>query len=205
SVGTQFDVDTPTDVLLLSYAQTLGAFTRQFLAGAPLDSQHVDRLLPHLTQRESELLVFGRVASEIWQYFSTQVACRTRLVSEERGMIASGREARGEARSLLGFLFDAWGIKRTFESLGELCTAALLDLRVLLAHRHAQVSAHDRFNADLLRPDLIADEWLRAFTLAALHARIPIVLGGHSLVCGGLYLLSEAAWKDFPPLLPSLR
>ncbi len=199
TVGTQFDVDTPTDVLLLTYGKNLGAHTRKFLDGAQLDTTHIERLLPHLTQRESELFVFGRVAGEVWQYFSTQIACRTRLLSEERGMIASGRETRGEARSLLGYLLDAYGVARALELLGELGTAALLDLRVLLAHRHIKASASDRFNADLLRPDLIDDDWLREFTRAVQSARMPIILGGHSLVCGGLYLLVEAAWRNFPP------
>lgn len=199
TVGTQFDVDTPTDVLLLGYGKGLGEHTRRFLDEAKLDTAHIERLLPHLTKRESELLVSGRVAGEVWQYFSTQIACRTRLLSEERGMIASGREARGEARSLLGFLFDAYGVERAFALLGELCTAALMDVRVLLAHRKLKPSARDRFNADLLRPDLIHDAWLREFTQAAMCARVPVVLGGHSLVCGGLYLLIDAAWKDFPP------
>ncbi|MEP7199203.1 MAG: hypothetical protein ABI874_05225, partial [Chloroflexota bacterium] len=189
TLGTQFDVDTPTDVLLLRYAKNLGAHTRAFLDATPLDTAHVERLLPHLTQRTSELLVSGRVAAEVWRYFETQIACRTRLLSEERGLLASGREARGEARSLLGFLFDTHDSAAAFALLGELCTATLIDARVLLAHRRIKSSAHDRFNADLLRPELIANDWLRDFTAAAIRAPMPVILGGHSLVCGGLYLL----------------
>ena len=203
TAGTQFDVDTPTDVLLLSYAKLLGRHTRAGLAAQPANTAHIERLLPHLTQRESELFVFGRVATEVWRYFETQIACRTRLVSEERGLVASGREARGEARSLLGYLFDTVGIARAFELIAELGTAALIDLRVLLAHRGLSLPAADRFNADLLRADRIHDPWLREFTQAATQARIPLIVGGHSLVCGGLYLLAEAAWRDFPPAASS--
>jgi len=152
-----------------------------------------------LTQHEPELLVCGRVSGEIWLHFEKNISCRTRLISEERGLVASGREARGEARSLLGFLFDAHRPRRAFEMLSELCTGALIDTRVLLAHRRLKPSAHDRFNADLFRPDRIRDPWLREFTQAAMDAPVPVILGGHSLVCGGLYLLTEAAWKDFPP------
>jgi hypothetical protein len=199
TAGTQFDVDTPTDVILLSYGQDLGPRTRAYLERVRPGTAHVERLLPQLTQRAAELFVYGRVAAEVWRYFETQVACRTRLLSEERGMLASGREGRGEARSLLGFLFDAYGTERAFELLGEICTSALIDVRVLLAHRRIKASAHDRFNADLFRPDEIHDRWLREFTTAAMRAPIPVVLGGHSLVCGGLYLLIEAAWRDFPP------
>jgi hypothetical protein len=135
----------------------------------------------------------------VWRYFETQIACRTRLLSEERGLVASGREARGEARSMLGFLFDAYGSMQAFELLAQLGTAALIDLRVLLAHRKLSLPAADRFNADLFRADRIQDPWLREFTQAAMRAPFPVILGGHSLVCGGLYLLAEAAWRDFPP------
>jgi hypothetical protein len=199
TVGTQFDVDTPIDVVLLGYSKNLGPQTRAMLERLSPDPKHVERLLPHLTQRTSELLIFGRLAGDVMRYFETQIACRTRSLSEERGLLASGREARGEARSLLGFLFDAYGVERGFGLLGEICTAAVLDVRVLLAHRKIRASAHDRFNADLLRWEEIGEPWLREFTAAAARAPIPVILGGHSLVCGGLYLLVEAAWRDYPP------
>jgi hypothetical protein len=199
TVGTQFDVDTPIDVVLLGYSKNVGPQTRAALEHLSPDRAAVERLLPHLTQRTSELLIFGRLAGDVMRYFETQIACRTRSLSEERGLLASGREARGEARSLLGFLFDAYGVERGFALLAEICTAAVLDVRVLLAHRKIRASAHDRFNADLLRADEISDPWLREFTAAAARAPIPVILGGHSLVCGGLYLLVEAAWRDYPP------
>jgi hypothetical protein len=199
TVGTQFDVDTPTDVLLLGYGKMLGRHARAMLDTVRAETAHVERLLPHLTQRQSELFVFGRVATEVWRYFETQIACRTRLLSEERGLVASGRETRGEARSILGFLFDVYDSARAFELLAQLGTAALIDLRVLLAHRRLSLPAADRFNADLFRADRIQNPWLREFTQAAMRAPFPVILGGHSLVCGGLYLLAEAAWRDFPP------
>ncbi|GAI01183.1 unnamed protein product [marine sediment metagenome] len=55
-------------------------------------------------------------------------------------------------------------------------------------------SANDRFYSDLLKPEKISDPFLREFTYEALNASIPIVLGGHSLVSGGLYALVESAW-----------
>ena len=55
-------------------------------------------------------------------------------------------------------------------------------------------SAADRFYSDLRQPEKISDPWVRRFTEAAIEAPIPVVLGGHSLVSGGLYALVEAAW-----------
>jgi len=37
----------------------------------------------------------------------------------------------------------------------------------------------------------IADPWLRDFTTAAANAPIPVLLGGHGVVAGGLYALAE--------------
>ena len=54
---------------------------------------------------------------------------------------------------------------------------------------------------NLRQPEKIADPFVRHFTEAAMQAPIPIVLGGHSLVAGGLYALIEAAWargEDLP-------
>ena len=65
-----------------------------------------------------------------------------------------------------------------------------------MAHRlgadeRAWPSAEDRYGSDLLLADDIADPWLRAITESALGARIPIVLGGHSLVGPGVRLVGH--------------
>jgi hypothetical protein len=83
---------------------------------------------------------------------------------------------------------DALGI--CLAALGE---AAIVDSRVLLAHRagsddRAWPSPADRAASDVLLAERIADPWLRALTASARDAAIPIVLGGHTLVGPGLRL-----------------
>jgi hypothetical protein len=51
----------------------------------------------------------------------------------------------------------------------------------------------DQFASDLLRPATIADPWLRALTGSAIASDIPILLGGHTAVNGGLRLLAQRA------------
>jgi hypothetical protein len=109
-------------------------------------------------------------------------------------MRASGRLARGEARSLLGYHYQQVGPTRFFETLAELGQAIFLDSRVIFAHLRVWPAASDRYNSDLRRPEQIADAATREFTEAAMTAPVPVVLGGHSLVSGGLYALVEAAW-----------
>jgi hypothetical protein len=192
--GTQMDVDTPTDLLILSLHPGIGPHTRRFFAGHELDTRRVREVGKYLTDPNACVIVSGRVGSHLWSHLDTDLACRTRVFSEERGMRANGRDARGEVRSLLGHHLEAVGPDRFFEHLAELADAAFLDTRVLMAHLRLEPTAGDRFYSDLLQPERIENSVLRDFTRAAASARIPVVLGGHSLVSGGLWALIDAAW-----------
>jgi hypothetical protein len=143
--------------------------------------------------RNAEVVVAGRVSAAIWEYMEVEAACRVRVLAEERGMRANGRQARGEARSILGYYYERAGPEAFFDTLANLGEAVILDSRVLLAHLRRWPPAGDRYNSDLGRVDLISDEVTRELTAAAASARVPVLMGGHSLVSGGLYALVEAA------------
>jgi len=194
SAATQLDVDTPTDLMTLKPHPGVGPHTRRYLDSLELDTSHIEQSLEFFTDRDAEVLVAGRVSASTWAYLESETACRVRLFSEERGMRASGRQARGEALSLLGFYLEEVGLERFFATLAEMSQAVFLDSRVIFAHRRMWPSAADRFYSDLRQAEKISDPWVRRFTEAAIAAPIPIVLGGHSLVSGGLYALVEAAW-----------
>ena len=194
NAATQLDVDTPGDLMTLKPHPGVGPHTRRYLDGLELDTSHIEQALGLFTDRAAEVLVAGRVSASTWAYLEYETACRVRLFSEERGMRASGRQAQGEALSLLGFYLEEVGLERFFATLAKMSQAAFLDSRVLFAHRRIWPSAADRFYSDLRQPEKISDPWVRHFTQAAIAAPIPIVLGGHSLVAGGLYALVEAAW-----------
>ncbi len=192
--STLFDVDTPTDLMTLALHPGAGQHTRALLATLALDTAHIAQAMRPLVDRDAEIVVAGRVSATVWEYLERETACRVRVFAEERGMRASGRLARGEARSLLGFYYQQVGPQRFFETLAELGKAVFLDSRVLFAHMGIWPPASDRYNSDLRLPDRIVDNTVREFTRAAMSARVPVVLGGHSLVSGGMYALVEAAW-----------
>jgi hypothetical protein len=192
--STQLDVDTPADLMTLAVHPGMGTHTRAFLDSLELDSSHIEQAMRPLVDRDAEVLVAGRVSAAMWEYLERETACRARVFAEERGMRASGRQVRGEARSLLGHLYQWAGPERFFETLAGLGQAVFLDSRVIFAHLGVWPVASDRFNSDLRRPQRIANEVVRGFTQAAISASVPVVLGGHSLVSGGLYALVEAAW-----------
>ena len=194
SAATQLDVDTPTDLMTLKPHPGVGPHTRRYLDSLELDTSHIEQALKFFTDRDTEVLVAGRVSASTWAYLEQETACRVRLFAEERGMRASGRQAWGEALSLLGFYLEEVGLERFFATLAKMSQAAFLDSRILFAHRRMWPSAADRFYSDLRQAEKISDPWVRRFTETAMEAPIPVVLGGHSLVSGGLYALVETAW-----------
>lgn len=194
SGATQFDIDTPMDLLTLAIHPDAGPHTRACLNRLTLDTSALESALPLMLDRDATILVAGRVGSATWRYLERETACSTRVLSEERGMRASGRQARGEVRSLLGYYLDAVGFECFFEALSTMGQAVFLDNRVILAHQGLWPSAADRFHSDLRQPAQISDPFLRALTEAAMAAPVPVIMGGHSLVSGGIYALIEAAW-----------
>ena len=196
TVATQFDIDTPTDLAVLALTGEGGPRLRDYLRSLDLDLSRYQRVLPLFTDREAQIVVAGRVGSHAWRYLERETACRVRLFAEERGLEAEGRADDRTARSLLGFFIEAAGLDRFFEILPELGDAAFIDTRVLLAHFRLDATREDRFLSDLGQWADIRDPFLRDFTRAAVEAPIPILLGGHSLMSGGLMALNEHAWRQ---------
>lgn len=192
--ATLLDVDTPIDLMTMACHPAIGPHTRAYLESLALDVSHIQRAVAVFVDRDAEAIIAGRVGAETWAYLERETACRTRIFAEERGMRASGRLRQGTVRSLLGEYLRLVGAQRFFETLAQMGQAAFIDSRVILAHLGVWPSAADRYNSDLLRPECIADPFVREFTAAATTAPISVVLGGHSLVSGGLYALVETAW-----------
>ena len=196
TVANQFNIDSPADLLILKLVGGAGPRLQAWLDAADLDlSRHRD-CLRLFSDPDAELLVAGRLGSQVWQHLEQETACRVRVFSEERGMRAAGSDQSGQARSLLGYHLQEVGCERFFQELAEMAQAAFIDSRVILAHLKAHPSRADRFLSDLGRHEEISDPFLRQFTEAAAKAPIPVLLGGHSLVAGGLMALIETARRE---------
>jgi hypothetical protein len=209
------DVDTPLDLIMLRDAAAGG-----LLATAPLIGERLAALVDMMSNRRAELLVAGRISVTTLKWLERGVACRVRALVEERGLRAASRLAQADPvagathataagggatpqrppRSVLGELLDRDGPEALAQTVARLADAAVIDTRVLMAHHHGVDEAtwpspEDRFASDLLVPASIADPWLRALTSSAILAPSdhPIVLGGHTLVNGGLRLLATRA------------
>ena len=194
------DVDSPLDLLLLDGAQGLPADLP--LPGQAEAEAVRARLAALRTLAEdpgAELLVAGRMASADLRWLERETRSRTRALIEERGLRTAaagalvGRPNRRPAHSILGLLLDRDGPGSLGRHVAALCDGALLDSRVLLAHRlgadeRGWPPAEDRFASDLLLAGRVRDPWLAELTAAAAEASVPILLGGHGLVGPGARL-----------------
>lgn len=209
SAETQFDIDTPGELQLLSLHPALPHALQKVLAATP--TSRAQRLLDVLVDPDKELVLLGRVGGHLARWVESEAACRVRILSEERGMESSGRAERGAVRSLIGALTHGRTMSELVELLCQFGDAVMWDTRVLMAHLGFWPSAAERFASDLLDPTGITNPALRALTAACADAPIPFLLGGHALVSGGMYLAVELAWQNadravrFRPLhLPDL-
>lgn len=189
----QFDVDTPTDLLILKLHPGVGDHTQAYLQGLGLDTSRLEKAISYFSDENAQVLVAGRVGSHVWSQLERATACRVRLLAEERSLRADERQQRGEACSILGFYWERVTPDHFFETLARLGDAAFIDSRVIFGHFGLEPSRPDRFYSDLGQPDKIDNPFVRQFTQAALAAPIPVILGGHSLVSGGLLALIEIA------------
>ena len=182
------DIDSPMDLVLLGpgFARHLEHRDREVVEA------RLEAVRAIASDPRAELLVAGRTSAAALGWLERAAAARTRAFVEERGLRTSLPGQRPPA-SVLGLLLERDGPGSLGTHLARLADAALVDSRVLLAHRLGSdeagwPSAEDRFASDLLLPERIADPWLRELTAAIADAPIPVVLGGHTLVGPGLRL-----------------
>ncbi len=183
------DIDGPLDLILLGGAWPSGLPATD---RAAVDDR-LERIRAVAAGPGAELIVAGRTSAATLRWLERSTASRTRAIVEERGFRTS-RPGQRPPASVLGALLERDGPSSLGDHLARLGDGAVLDSRVLLAHRLGPAEQHwpspeDRFASDLLLHERIADPWLRALTAAAAAAPIPVLLGGHTLVGPGLRLV----------------
>ncbi len=193
------DIDSPADLLVLEGARGAPHLPLPDEEDAVPVRDRLRALRALARDPGAELLVAGRTSSADLRWLERNTRSRTRALIEERGLrtasagMAIGRPNRRPARSVLGTLLERDGPGSLGAHVEALSDGALLDTRVLLAHRlgadeRGWPSAEDRFASDLLLAGRIRDPWLAELTSSAAGASVPILLGGHGLVGPGARL-----------------
>jgi hypothetical protein len=191
SAASRLDIDTPTDLLVLRLHRGTRRHLRAYLEQLPLDSAPLAEAVAVLATPASRVFIAGRFGPDAWAALNRVSQCWLRVVAEERGMVSSGRLARGEVYSLLAEQIELAGIEAFFERLAQQADAAFIDSRVLLAHFGRWPPQADRFASDLGLPQQIEDDWLQAFTYYARQAPLPVILGGQSLMSGAMFAFCD--------------
>jgi hypothetical protein len=190
------DVDTPADLVVLKTAARAGSLDLGRATLAELNSQreldesvrNAIAVFETMTRRQEELVVVGRVSGSDWAVVDRNTACRVRVLSEERGL----RSRMAPARSLLGELYTEVKSERFVQTLESLGDAVIWDTRPFYSHLDWNLSRGDRFAADLGRSTEVQDEELRELLLNLSDSRV--LMGGHSLVSGGMLAGIDASW-----------
>jgi hypothetical protein len=192
------DIDGPLDLVLLGgrWAALADGIDTAAVRAA------LARVRAAVGDPRAELVIAGRVSAANLAWLEARTASRTRALVEERGLRTSRLGQRAPA-SVLGSMLERDGPSSLGRRLARLGDAAIVDTRVLLAHRLGAnevdwPSPEDRYASDLLRPEGIRDAWLAELTASALDAPVPVLLGGHTLVGPGLRLAlaSRARSRD---------
>jgi hypothetical protein len=191
SAESRLDIDTPIDLLALRLHPATKPQLGRYLERLELPMTRLDAALDVLAAPASHVFIGGRLDPEVWLTLNRVTRCWLRVISEERGMVSSGRQSRGEVHSLLAAHVEAVGVENFFSTLAGWADAAFIDTRVLLAHYNCWPDSASRFASDLGQAKQVADEWLRTFTQAALEAPIPVILGGHGLMSGAMLAFSD--------------
>ncbi len=191
TAGFLFDLDAPADLLVLAGSPFVGPRTSQRLRSLRLDLSRMERAKAVLRGDYEEVLLLGRVGAPVIAHINHNLKVRLRIFSEERGMKALEREEKGQVVSMMGYFFEQVGPVKFVETMEKVAHCAFLDTRVLMAHLKLKLSPQDRYLSDLGRWEEMGETPFKEFTHAAVEARIPIILGGHSLVLGGLWALVD--------------
>lgn len=199
SVEASFDVDTPTDALILSQAAGCPEIVRQ-AALMKIDGLPAGRLelaagrLAHikaLMRKDfSDITLAGRVGPASIIELNRLTRCRYRLFSEERGMRSFGRDEEGTARTVFADLFKEKGASGMLELIMSQTEGFLFDDRVLFAAMRAKPKAEERYLSDLLAWELMPEGIPRQLAKAACEID-GICLGGHSLVNSGAVAIAK--------------
>lgn len=193
SAISRVDIDTPMDVAMLLGHPQVGPALKTLHEN--MDSAlriRVQRVREIMATPAANLMLAGRVPAYVLQAIGQQTQLWTRVFSEERGMLASGRLQRGEVQSVFALLVQTIGITAALQYFAGITDALLWDTRVWMAHRGHWPSTAERFALDLGWMEALEDSNLIDLAQAIEDVNIPVLSGGFGVVSGGVFALLDS-------------
>ena len=187
SLGSVFDIDTPNDFAILSKITHNSGNIGNYISNSIFKNIDLDKFIKVLSSKSSEIFVYGRINPLNLYMAEKNIPCKIRFLSEERGL-----KIRGKASSsLLKYFFKSENFDNLFKLFENICDGGIFDTRIIFSLFAGEYEQEDVYLSDMKIWQKIKNPFIKFFTKKIAESKIPIILGGHSVVNGGLMALSN--------------
>lgn len=187
SLGSIFDIDTPNDFAILSKITNNSCRIGNYMSNNIFKNIDLDKLLKILSSKSNEIFVYGRINPLNLYIAERDIPCKIRFLSEERGLKIRGKASA----SLLKHVFNSENFDNFFKLFENICSAGIFDTRVIFSLFAGKYDQEDVYLSDMKMWEKINNPFIKSFTKKISESKVPIILGGHSVVNGGLMALSN--------------
>ena len=187
SLGSVFDIDTPNDFAILSKNTNNSNKIGNYISNSIFKNINLDRFIKILSSKSNEIFVYGRINPLNLYMAERNIPCKIRFLSEERGLKVRGRASA----SLLSKIFQSENFDIFFDMFENICNACILDTRVIFSLFAGEYDQEELYLSDMQMWKQIKNPFIKSFTKKVSESKVPIILGGHSIVNGGLMALSN--------------
>ena len=187
SLGSIFDIDTPNDFAILSKITNNSGRIGNYMSNNIFKNIDLDKLLKILSSKSNEIFVYGRINPLNLYMAERNISCKIRFLSEERGLKIRGKASA----SLLKHVFNLENLNIFLDMFENICSAGIFDTRVIFSLFAGKYDQEDVYLSDMKMWEKINNPFIKSFTKKISESKVPIILGGHSVVNGGLMALSN--------------
>ena len=187
SLGSIFDIDTHNDFAILSKITNNSGRIGNYISNSIFKNIDLDSFINILSSKSNEIFVYGRINPLNLYLAERNTPCKIRFLSEERGLKVRGRASA----SILNSIFQSKNFDTFFDMFENICNACILDTRVIFYLFADKYNQEDAYLSDMQMWKKIKNPFIKSFTKRVSESKVPIILGGHSVVNGGLMALSN--------------
>lgn len=187
SLGSIFDIDTPNDFAILSKITNNSGRIGNYISQSIFKNIDLDKFIKILSSKSSEIFIYGRINPLNLYMAEKNIPCKIRFLSEERGLKIRGKASA----SLLEYIFKQENFDNFFKLFENICNGGIFDTRAIFSLFAGEYAQEDVYLSDMKIWQKIKNPFIKSFTKRVSESQVPVILGGHSIVNGGLMALSN--------------